>query len=103
MKLWKQIRKWRNSKKYKEMREDFLSTNPLCAECLKHDLHVGATDLDHIEPVIDNPDRMFDPTNFQGLCKECHKIKTTAENRARYVDGRDEIYQELDAWVSEML
>lgn len=44
---------------------------------------VRATDLDHIEAVDGQSDPKFwDTTNHQGLCKECHGMKTAAENGA---------------------
>ena len=56
-----------------------MAENPLCAHCLREGRHVAAEELDHIEPAIDAPERFFDPSNFQALCKPCHERKSAGE------------------------
>jgi len=39
----------------------------------------GRLEVDHIEPVRDAPERAYDLTNLQALCRACHSAKTKAE------------------------
>jgi 5-methylcytosine-specific restriction endonuclease McrA len=38
--------------------------------------------IDHIVPVRERPDLMWERTNLQGLCKACHDHKTALEDSA---------------------
>lgn len=78
----------RRSPRWRRLREYMLRCQPLCAECLRHDIARVATDVDHIEPIIDllargDRERAFDPANLQSLCRSDHNQKTAAERRAR--------------------
>ena len=48
---------------------------PICAHCGQRVAQV----LDHIVPLADGGTDT--PENRQGLCVECHTVKTAAENR----------------------
>lgn len=65
-----------------------------CESCKKH-FKQKDLQLDHIDPVIDPKvgfvdwntyiNRLFcDVSNFQALCKACHKIKTAGEAKIRH-------------------
>lgn len=54
----------------------------LCEECLKNNLTVSATDVDHIIPHRNDPQLFYDKDNLQILCAECHSKKTASETRA---------------------
>ena len=54
----------------------FLKNNPLCVECLKRGERTPATEVDHIEPHNGDPVLFWDESNWQGLCKTDHSIKT---------------------------
>lgn len=62
-----------------KIRHQHYKRNPLCVECLKKDPPVIRQweELDHIIPLhlggTDTDD------NRQGLCGECHQLKTTGE------------------------
>jgi 5-methylcytosine-specific restriction protein A len=64
-----------------ERNRRFLARHPLCAECLKHDRTSATTQVDHRIPL--HLGGTEDERNLQGLCDECHEVKTTAENKAR--------------------
>ena len=71
----------RSTGRYQKARLGFLKKHPLCAECGRQGITKAATDLDHIIPVRDAPDRFWDRTNWQPLCRECHEAKTVEENQ----------------------
>ncbi|WP_307724421.1 HNH endonuclease [Pseudoduganella lurida] len=59
------------------MRAALFARDPLCAECRRQGRAVPATQRDHIIPLSEGgPD---DETNEQGLCGECHEVKSRAE------------------------
>lgn len=59
---------WRN------LREYFLSKNPLCIECAKAGYVTEAQVVDHIKPVSEGGE-MLDINNLQPLCAACHNKK----------------------------
>ena len=72
-------------RKLQKERERLFAENPLCVECEKKGIVRAATQRDHIVPLFEWKGDPEDPSNIQGLCESCHKIKTAAES-AR---GRD--------------
>ncbi len=77
------IRRQRSTGRYQNARRQFLIMNPLCTECAKLGFTVAATELDHIVPVSREPERFWDTSNWQALCRMCHELKTLDENRPR--------------------
>jgi 5-methylcytosine-specific restriction enzyme A len=70
--LWKKLR-------LVALRRD----NYLCAHCMKFDGRpIQATDVDHIVPIAEAPERRLDLDNLQCLCKKHHDQKTYEENNA---------------------
>ncbi len=60
--------------KWQKLRRYILALDPICRTCMR----VAASEVDHI---IRKADGGTDDTeNLQGLCKECHKVKTLREN-----------------------
>src|ERR1700733_11172024 len=53
----------------------------LCLICLAAGRVTAALDVDHIIPISIAPERRLDTTNCQSLCRACHRIKTSAEQR----------------------
>jgi 5-methylcytosine-specific restriction endonuclease McrA len=83
-------------KRYKVQVGEFSTGRPkygyFCASCGVIEKHKDCV-MDHIEPVVgpegfttldDFAERLFcDESNFQNLCKPCHKLKSAAEAAAR--------------------
>ena len=51
----------------------------LCQECLRRGIYNSATDVDHIIPRSQGGSDELD--NLQALCHECHKSKTSGDNK----------------------
>ena len=64
---------------WRKLRHAHLASNPLCVTCKAKGLIVGATEVDHITPVRQAPERRLDPSNIQSLCRSCHSRKTASE------------------------
>ena len=67
-----------NTTKWRELRMQKLSNNPLCEKCLEKGIVTLATDVHHIYE-ISNANSIyemksigFDYNNLMSLCKECH-------------------------------
>lgn len=65
-------RQWSNASKR------FLAANPWCVHCEARGEMTPATDTDHKIPHRGNLQLLWDPNNWQALCKSCHSIKTKA-------------------------
>jgi len=64
--------KYRNSKEWKQLREQVLQEEPICRICGKR----ASTEVDHI---ISLPQGSKERWNLQGVCKSCHSAKTRRE------------------------
>lgn len=60
-----------------EIRQSFLRANPLCVHCAGKGIVRAATQVDHIIPLHQGGTETSD--NRQGLCNECHEVKTLRE------------------------
>ena len=58
------------------VRNQILSTQPLCRHCILNGLLIPATEVDHIIDLKLRPDLCIEPTNLQPLCHSCHSSKT---------------------------
>ncbi len=66
------------STRWKKFRKMYLASNPLCVnfdEC-RH----SATVVDHIKPHHGDSDLLWDETNMQPMCRECHGIKINSQD-----------------------
>lgn len=60
-----------------ERRQRWFEKRPLCVMCQAQGRTTLATELDHITPLCaGGPDT---ETNLQGLCSDCHKVKTAKD------------------------
>jgi len=74
---------------WRKARRHYLDLNPLCAHCLRMGRTALAEEVDHIVP-ISKGGEVFDPENFQGLCRSCHSRKTAVDmGRRKYLSGCD--------------
>ena len=64
-------------RKLQTMRTRLFESNPLCAECERHERVALATQRDHIKPLAEGG--LDDDSNVQGLCEPCHDAKSKAE------------------------
>lgn len=69
-------------KVWKQLRKEHLQQYPLCADCLKENKSIPATDVDHIERHEGNWGLFLDSDNLQSLCKKHHSMKTYRETLA---------------------
>lgn len=59
----------------------WLAKHPLCVHCDRHGRVTPAVEVDHAVPL--HLGGREDRTNLQGLCGNCHKLKTAAEAEDR--------------------
>lgn len=57
----------------------YLAMHPWCTECMKQGIYTPAEVVDHIKPHKGNATLFWDVTNWQGLCKHHHDVKTAKE------------------------
>lgn len=68
-----------NTTKWRKIRENKLSMNPLCELCEEEEKTILATEIHHVNPIqnginyADMEDRAYDMNNLQSLCHEHHK------------------------------
>jgi len=65
--------------RWQKLRRYILSLHPMCQHCKRQ----VSTEVDHIKRKADGGDD--DVKNLQGLCKECHKIKTLRQSPADHL------------------
>lgn len=78
----------RCTNRWRQLRLDVLRHEPLCRECMRHDVVRPAVAVDHVVAAADviaqrGTEAFFDPTNLQPLCTACHAAKTAVERGAR--------------------
>ena len=65
-----------NSPEWHKLRTLARALNPLCADPYRiHDragITEPATEVHHIQAIVDAPDRAYDLTNLMPLCNRCH-------------------------------
>lgn len=73
---WIRLRRWK------------LTHNPLCERCAQDGIVTAATEVHHVTPVecglsrMEKQALMFNPTNLQSLCHDCHVRTHTEMGRA---------------------
>ena len=71
-----------NSTRWRKVRKIFIQNNPLCKHCKDNNNRVvPATDVDHVVPLRISPERSFDFSNLQSLCRSCHAKKSAEDGR----------------------
>ena len=71
-----------NTQAWRNVSKRFRLENQTCKICEKwYKRTTIAQIVDHIIPVRERPDLLFNPSNFQALCKVCHREKTRLELR----------------------
>jgi len=68
------------SYRWRQASKAYLREHPLCVECLKGGDLKPAVIVDHIVPHRGDEELFWDETNWQGLCKRHHDVKTATED-----------------------
>jgi len=67
-----------NSKRWRALRNYYIQTNPLCAQCKRDNKVTAAQCVDHVK-AISIGGSMVDINNLQSLCNNCHNKKSARE------------------------
>lgn len=65
---------------WQRLRAAFLRAHPLCVMCQKEGRLTAATEVDHVIPHHGDARLMWDESNLQPLCANCHSRKTARED-----------------------
>lgn len=65
---------------WRKARAVYLFDNPLCVHCEQEDKITAASVVDHRIPHKGDNRLFWDRSNWQGLCKRCHDIKTATDD-----------------------
>jgi 5-methylcytosine-specific restriction protein A len=76
-------------RRLQRIRAAHLRANPLCVHCIAKGRITAAVQVDHIQALVNDGEDVAE--NRQGLCVECHRIKTAADlgQTARRTIGPD--------------
>jgi 5-methylcytosine-specific restriction protein A len=74
-----QAHRWYASPRWREARERFFATHPLCIQCEGEGRVVPATVVDHVRPHRGSAVLFWDKGNWQALCESCHNAKSARE------------------------
>jgi len=72
-----------NSKSWRSLRNYKIQINPLCEMCESKGLIEPGKEIDHIEPLKDNPNKKLSLHNLQTLCRSCHSKKSVEDRERR--------------------
>ena len=72
--------KFYHSTKWRMLRLQVLTKNPLCITCAKANIVTLAKVADHIIPVRLGGEK-WNISNLQGLCESCHNVKSSKESK----------------------
>ena len=75
------IKRERKKKKYTDFRRKVVRSVSNCTYCGISFFGSRMRELDHIVPAVAAPERFYDKSNVQVLCKDCHQLKTNSEIR----------------------
>jgi 5-methylcytosine-specific restriction protein A len=78
-------------RKLQRIRASVLQANPLCVMCEAQSIVALATEVDHTQALVNGGKDTQD--NRQGLCKECHAVKT-----AKDMGHKPRVTIGLDGW-----
>ncbi|WP_192820185.1 HNH endonuclease [Rufibacter sp. LB8] len=89
--------KFYTSTAWRKLRARKLANDPLCTHCQKKGIITLGSDIDHVLSIAKRPDLKLDYDNLQTLCKSCHSIKTSSENK------RPTEVNKLNDWLKTLL
>jgi len=77
------------SSRWQKARAAVLADEPVCQCCAHRGKAQPATQVDHITPRADAPDRFFDRLNLWALCRSCHDMKSQLEQQGHRSENRE--------------
>lgn len=105
-----QYRKLINSTRWTRLRRQYLSTHPLCEDCLLQGRSTLAQEVHHVRPiesVSGSPALMqelaYNVSNLRALCRPCHVQAHVELMKGTKQEGRKRRAQELDAFARRFL
>ena len=81
--------KYYQNKRWKKLRDWYMSLHPICADCMFEGRSVPATELHHIIPFStgkteeEKMDLLLSPDNIVALCSECHDKRHAVLNHSK--------------------
>ena len=100
----KAYQKLLNSKRWKELRVQYLQAHPLCERCQAEGYVRAAIDLHHRVPVESAKSQQemerlcFDPNNLQALCVPCHVAVHKAMGKNTRANMKAREAERLERW-----
>ena len=95
-----------NSKRWKQLRQQYLQAHPLCERCLREGFNAAAVDLHHKVPVesaltqAEMEQLCFDKGNLEALCIPCHKKTHQEMGQATKQNHIDRSNSALQRWIA---
>ena len=96
-----------NSKRWKELRQEYLRAHPLCEDCKAEGYVRAAVDVHHVVPcesaktLSEMETLCFAVSNLRALCSPCH-IKTHKESKSHTTEGHKQREADrLDQWIAK--
>jgi hypothetical protein len=96
-----------NSKKWRELRNEFIREHPLCSACNARGLIVAARCVHHLTPVETGKtdkeceDLAFSRSNLQALCYECHAAIHKAEHSHSKTAHHQRVAERMERWKAK--
>ena len=72
---------------WQRVRLQVLRGEPLCRFCAAAGLVVAASEVDHVVPIAQAPQRRLDRSNLRPLCKPCHSARTASDQAQAGLPG----------------
>jgi 5-methylcytosine-specific restriction protein A len=69
----------RSSMRWRKVRAIKLKRDPLCEDCLEHDVTRPATQVHHMKGLAPHPELAFTMSNLRSLCTTCHAKREARE------------------------
>lgn len=97
-------RKLINTKRWRTIRNQYLTEHPQCEECLAQHRHIAANCVHHIVPVESAPtdviaaELCYSVGNLRALCTRCHSEHHKAERSHSKEAHRQRTEDALNRW-----
>lgn len=96
-----------NSARWRKLRNDVISEQPVCQECQKHGIVRASRCVHHIVPIESQPtealaiETAFRRSNLVALCFECHKDIHAAERSHSKANHKQRTQDALQRWIDK--